>query len=88
MYNCRNYKEYGGFINDVDGFKYPAITAILFSDQLTTNDWGEISGTTGRNTKVSGMTRSGKTKMGKGWIMIYDDAEYIDKYSRYLHRIE
>lgn len=73
------------FVNDIDGFNYPAITAVFFSDQLDSSDWGEISGTTGRNTKVTGMLKSGKEKMGQGVILLYDNEEHITKYSRLLN---
>ncbi len=72
------------FVNIHNEFSYPAITGVFFSDELTPNDWGEISGTTGRNTKVTGMCKSGKDKMGKGWVLLYDNQEHIDKYTRYL----
>lgn len=58
------------FWNSKDGFNYPGITGIFYSSELDIDDWGAISGTTGRNTKVSGMLKSGKDKMGKGWIAI------------------
>ena len=58
------------FVNFNNDFNFPAITGAFFSDTLTPDDWGEISGTTGRNTKVTGMRKSGKDKMGKGWILI------------------
>ena len=35
----------------------------FYSDQLLPSDWGEISGITGRNTKVTAMVKSGKEKM-------------------------
>lgn len=72
------------FVDSIDGFCFPAITAVFFSDSLTSDDWGKISGTTNRNTKVTGMLRSGKEKMGKGPVLIYDKAEYYQKYSQIL----
>ncbi len=72
------------FVNQVDNFNHPAITGVFFSDDLTYEDWGEISGTTGRNTKVTGMRSSGKEKMGQGVIMIYNNDLYLEKYSRLL----
>ena len=65
-------------------FNYPKITGVFFSDQLEEEDWGKISGTTGRNTKVSGMTSSGKRKMGKGWIILINEARYISAYAKLL----
>lgn len=72
------------FVNNNNGFFHPAITGVFFSDQLVEDDWGEISGTTGRNTKVSGMLLSGKQKMGLGVILLYDNNQYLEKYSRLL----
>lgn len=72
------------FVNANNGFNHPAITGAFFSDQLETEDWGKISGTTGRNTKVTGMMKSGKVKMGNGVILLYDNDAHIEKYSRYL----
>lgn len=72
------------FCNDVDGFKYPAITGVFYTNKLVPNDWGKISGLTGRNTKVCGMLKSGKEKVGKGWILLYDNPIYLAKYSKIL----
>ena len=65
--------------------RYPVITGIFFSDALVTDDWGKISGTTGRNTKVTGMLSSGKAKMGSGWVLLLDDQAAIDAYSGILN---
>lgn len=67
-----------------ESFSYPAITGIFYSDKLKVEDWGKISGMTGRNTKVSGMRSSGKSKMGKGWVLIPNDPEYQGAFSRLL----
>jgi len=72
------------FVNHIDRFNYPAITGVFFSNELKPDDWGKISGTTGRNTKVTGMIDSGKHKMGQGWVLIYDNPNYIIKYSHIL----
>lgn len=72
------------FANPVAGFNYPAITGVFFSDKLSFHDWGEISGTTGRNTKVTAILRSGKQKMGRGWVLLYDNADYINRYRSLL----
>ena len=56
----------------------------FFSDDLCEDDWGQISGTTGRNTKVSGMAASGKAKMGGGWVAVVEKDEYLAAYSRSL----
>jgi len=73
------------FVNEVENFNYPAITGAFFSDQLNPQDWYKISGTTGRNTKVTGMRSSGKEKMGKGVIILLNNEPYIEKYSRLLN---
>ena len=64
--------------------RYPIITAVFFSDDLVVGDWGKISGTTGRNTKVTGMLSSGKRKMGEGWVLILDDSMFEQRYSEIL----
>lgn len=61
----------------------PIITATFYSDNLTVDDWGAVSGTNGRNTKVCGMKASGKQKMGKGWFSVLNDSpKYLLKYSQ------
>jgi hypothetical protein len=72
------------FVDDGHNFNFPTITGSFYSDQLVEEDWGKISGTTGRNTKVSGMTSSGKKKMGTGWVSLIDDTKYIDKFKALL----
>jgi len=72
------------FVDDGHLFNYPAITAAFYSAELEEEDWGVISGTTGRNTKVTGMRTSGKAKMGNGWVTLVNDARYLDKYQRLL----
>jgi hypothetical protein len=62
----------------------PFITAVFYADGLEVADWGAISGTTGRNTKVSGMRSGGKKKMGDGWLALYDDPKYLKTYARFL----
>jgi len=66
------------------GFRNPIITGVFYSTDLTEDDWGAISGTTGRNTKVSGMKSSGKKKMGQGWVVLIEEDEYLKKYSKIL----
>ena len=72
------------FVEDGRSFNYPAISGAFFSDDLCEDDWGQISGTTGRNTKVSGMAASGKAKMGGGWVAVVEKDEYLTAYSRSL----
>ena len=72
------------FVSNPHEFNYPKITAAFYAHNLLVDDWGEISGTKGRNTKVTGMKASGKLKMGQGWILMVDDQEYINKYQKLL----
>lgn len=72
------------FVEDEQAFNFPAITGSFYSNELCEDDWGAISGTTGRNTKVTGMGTSGKAKMGNGWVVIIDEAKYISTYTRFL----
>ena len=67
-----------------DDTAYPTITGVFYSDQLENHDWGKISGTTGRNTKVTGMKVSGKKKMGAGWVAIPAVELYSEKLTRLL----
>jgi hypothetical protein len=66
-------------------FNFPAITGVFYSNALDKEDWGAISGTTGRNTKVTGMLSSGKRKMGHGWIAVLNRPAYVQKYSQLLN---
>lgn len=63
---------------------HPAITGVFYSDILEEEDWGEISGTTGRNTKVTGMRVSGRAKMLRGAIAVIDDPRYATRYASSL----
>ncbi len=82
----RNVRALMGIVWDfVEGhvaFNSPAITGVFYSGNLAEDDWGEISGTTGRNTKVCGMRACGKAKMGAGWVLLADDREYLDMFRR------
>lgn len=51
------------YIPTSSGYK-PVITATFYCDHLCISDWGDISGTKGRNTKVCGMKASGRKKWG------------------------
>ena len=73
------------FEENINGFLFPNIVAAFYSDQLLPSDWGEISGITGRNTKVTAMVKSGKEKMGNGWVLLLNKAEYLLKIERFLH---
>lgn len=70
---------------EVPGGYKPAITAAFYSSELIPDDWGHVSGTEGRNTKVCSMVSSGKQKMSEGWFAILDIPDYIEKYTRILN---
>ena len=72
------------FVSCGHKFNYPVITGAFYTDRLIEDDWGKISGTTGRNTKVTGMKTSGKRKMGNGWIAVIDNPVFLEKYKRFL----
>jgi len=63
---------------------HPSITGVFYSDRLEETDWGAISGTTGRNTKVTGMRVSGKRKMGEGAVVVVDADPFLSKYATCL----
>jgi hypothetical protein len=70
--------------NETSQGRFPLITGIYFSSDLEVDDWGKISGTTGRNTKVTGMRSSGKSKMADGWVLILDEEGLFERYRRFL----
>ena len=72
------------FLSVKDSFRFPTITGIFYASDLETEDWGVISGTSGRNTKVCGMRVSGKKKMGGGWVLAVDSKDYVAKFERIL----
>lgn len=63
---------------------YPIITGAFYANDLSVDDWGAISGTEGRNTKVTGMKKSGKVKLGSNWISMLDNELYLKKYKTYM----
>ncbi len=73
------------FVNSGHTFNYPAITGAFYTDNLVEDDWGVISGITGRNTKVSGMKASGKHKMGGGWVSLINEPLYLARYKALLN---
>lgn len=72
------------FVSSNQDFNYPKITAMFYANNLVTEDWGQISGTSGRNTKVTGMLSSGKSKMGQGWVALLDNQDYIETYQKIM----
>ncbi len=85
----REVKQLMGLVWDFvplgQAFNFPMVTGVFHSDNLVRQDWGEISGTTGRNTKVTGMRTSGKQKMGRGWVALLNREDYLIAYSRILN---
>jgi transcriptional regulator with XRE-family HTH domain len=87
-----HHREVKGFLGLVvdfagaerDKMRYPVITAAFYANNLIEDDWGAISGTKGRNTKVTAMLASGKLKMAEGWILILDEKDYKKKYCTLL----
>jgi hypothetical protein len=63
-------------------FLFPMVTAVFFSSALSHDDWGAISGTTGRNTKVCGMMATGRIKMKNGWVVMHN--KYNLRYNQLL----
>ena len=62
----------------------PTIVACFYRNDLNINDWGKIVQPTaggGRTTSVSIMTKTGVSKMCKGWIAVIDKPEYIRAFS-------
>lgn len=55
----------------------PSVTGVFFAGDLIEDDWGAIAGTTGRNTKVTGMKTSGRTKMAAGAIVLLNEERYL-----------
>jgi hypothetical protein len=72
------------FVQEHESFNFPAVTGVFYSADLTEGDWGEISGTTGRNTKVCGMRTSGRSKMGIGWILLWQEDGYEKMFKRHF----
>lgn len=58
----------------------PVVTGVFYADDLTEDDWGAISGTTGRNTKVTGMRTSGRVRMAAGAAVVINRAEYLSAF--------
>lgn len=71
-------------VEDGQAFNHPAITGAFYSAQLAESELGAISGTTGRNAKVTAMNASGKEKMGNGWVTIINAENYLKKYQQFL----
>lgn len=64
----------------------PVIVAVFFGNNLTISDWGEIIHPKkggGRTTSVSIMRSDGVFKMYSNWIMVINDARYINFLNTY-----
>jgi hypothetical protein len=72
------------FNSEHNGFLFPMIVGVFYTDELCQDDWSQVSGTTGRNTKVSSMMKSGKEKMGNGWVILLNEEKYLLKLKKYL----
>ena len=67
-----------GLLWDFAG-RIPAVTAVMFSADLTAEDWGSIvqpRAGGGRTTSVSIMNRNGVRKMAQGLVLVLDDSRY------------
>lgn len=75
---------FGIFWDFIEGI--PMICAVFYSGKLTTESWGTIIQPReggGRTTSVSIMTRSGVFEMYQGWIVVINDARYINFFNRF-----
>ena len=87
-----HHREVTGFLGLVIDFagsereekRFPMITAAFYSNELVIEDWGAISGTTGRNTKVTGLRSTGKGKLAAGWVISFLGDGYDEKYRKLL----
>ena len=62
----------------------PCITAAFYCANLCEEDWGAISGLSGRSTKLSNMAKIGRDKMAAGLVCILDDESVKNKYFKIL----
>ncbi len=72
------------FVKSDRDFNHPKVTAIFYTSNLITDDWGKISGTEGRNTKVTSIISTGKQKMGQGWVALIDEPQYKKMYQKIM----
>ncbi len=64
----------------------PSIVAVFYSSMLSPADWGAIIHPKeggGRTTSVSIMTRAGVKKMYHSWVIMRDEARYVDFFKKY-----
>ncbi len=63
-----------------DSIYTPCITAAFYCSNLCEDDWGAISGLSGRSTKLSNMAKCGREKMASGIVCVLDDPLIKNKY--------
>jgi hypothetical protein len=66
----------------------PCITAAFYCANLCEEDWGAISGLSGRSTKLSNMAKGGRDKMASGLVCILDDDSIKTKYQKIFKNIK
>ena len=71
-----------------DGINTPCITAAFYCANLCEEDWGAISGLSGRSTKLSNMAKDGRDKMASGLVCILDDDSIKNKYLKIFKNIK
>jgi hypothetical protein len=71
-----------------DDVNTPCITAAFYCANLCEEDWGAISGLSGRSTKLSNMAKGGRDKMASGLVCILDDDHIKNKYLKIFKNIK
>ena len=71
-----------------DSINTPCITAAFYCANLCEEDWGAISGLSGRSTKLSNMAKDGRDKMASGLVCILDDGPIKTKYQKIFKNIK
>jgi hypothetical protein len=66
----------------------PCITAAFYCANLCEEDWGAISGLSGRSTKLSNMAKDGRDKMASGLVCILDNDSIKNKYQKIFKNIK
>ena len=75
-----------GLLWDFDHTRAPRVVAVFFGNNMTEEDWGKIVTPKeggGRTTSVSIMSRTGVKRMYNNWLLVIDDARYIDFLNKY-----
>jgi len=71
-----------------DDVNTPCITAAFYCANLCEEDWGAISGLSGRSTKLSNMAKCGRDKMASGLVCILDNDPIKTKYQKIFKNIK